>query len=418
MAVVGDDLWVAGMGEDRIWRVAIGGGKACHVVRRERRRHVRVVTEVNRGPGTLKTLRCCLVLPVDKPGQRIVGDIRFEPKPLKVEVDERGQRVARYEAANIPPGGHFQMAWSAEVEFEVRRWAVFPEQAGTLADVPQSIRDLYTRKARRYSMDAAVVRQAAREAVAGETELFWQVRSIHDYVIRRLRYVSPGWRPAAEGLTRGTGVCDDYASLLVALCRLNGIPARVMIGQNHVSAEVYFPGIGHWFPIDPTADDTPGVALWPRCRAFGLSSRIITHIENDAAPGFWKPTWQSDRPGTRVVSQVGELVVPADRPAGPVFSGISRIEDKGRGKPLLVEWPPAFDADGHLPLRYEVYLLPSAAPARDAKPTLTTAETRCELSGLKSGSACFVRVVPVNAKGRRHAAALQDVAFARRIRKK
>ena len=69
IALDGDALWIAGMDEKRIWRVPIGGGKTRHVVRREVRRHVRVITEVNRGPGTLKTLRCCLVLPVEKPGQ-------------------------------------------------------------------------------------------------------------------------------------------------------------------------------------------------------------------------------------------------------------------------------------------------------------------------------------------------------------
>ena len=418
VALDGDALWVAGMDEGRLWRVPIGGGKARHVVRRETRRHVRVVTEVNRGPGTLTKLACCLVLPVDKPGQRIVGDVQFQPKPLKVEVDERGQRVARYEAANVPPGGHVQMAWSAVIEFEAYRWTLFPEHAGKLSDVPKPIRTLYTRNAPRYTMDHAAVRLAAREAVGSETELFWQARAVHDYVLDRLSYVSPGWRPAAVGLLRGSGVCDDYSSLFVALCRANGIPARVMIGQNHVSAEVYFPGIGAWFPLDPTADDKPGAALWPRCHAFGLSSRIITHIENDADPAFWKPKFESGRPRTRVTSHVGERVVPRDTPPGPVFSGILNLEDKGTGKPLVLEWAPAYEADGHLPVRYEVCLVPSTAPVDAARATKTVAATRCELDGLKSGATYCVRVVPVSSTGQRMAAALRDAGFVRQIRKR
>jgi len=417
IALDGDALWVAGMDEPSIWRVPIGGGKACHVVRRERRRHVRVVTEINRGPGILKTLRCCLVLPVDKPGQRIVGDIQFEPKPLKVEVDDRGQRVARYEAKDIPPGGLFQAAWCAEIDFEVRRWTVFPEQAGTLADVPAAIREVYTRKAKRYTMDHPAVRQAAREAVGDETELFWQARAIHDYVLGRLRYVSPGWRPAAEGLVRGTGVCDDYANLFVALCRCNGIPARLMIGQNHVSAEVYLPGVPCWLPLDPTANDKPGAALWPRCHSFGLSSRVITHIEDDADPEFWKPKWEGDGRAS-VTSHVGELVVPKDQAPGPVFSGIFRAVDKGEGQPLVLEWAPAYDPDGHAPIRYEVCLVPSRAAVKAAQPTLTTERTRCELKGLKAGMTYCIRVVPINAKGHRFAPALRDEGFLRQVRKR
>ena len=48
--------------------------------------------------------------------------------------------------------------------------------------------------------------------------------------------------PAPGGDPPGIGICDDYSSVFVGMCRATGIPARVMIGSNHVSAEVYFPG--------------------------------------------------------------------------------------------------------------------------------------------------------------------------------
>ena len=418
IALDGDTLWVAGMNEDRIWRVAIGGGRARHVVRREVRRHVRVVTEVNDGAEALREMRCCLVLPVDKPGQRIVGAIQFQPEPLKVEVDERGQRVARYVAKDVPPGGYFQASWAAEIEFEVFRWAVFPEQAGRLEDVPRAIRDAYTVKAQRYSMDHPAVRLAAQEAVGGEPQLYWQVRAIHDDVLRRLRYATPGWRPAATGLLAGIGICDDYSSVFVGMCRATGIPARVMIGSNHVSAEVYLPGLAAWFPIDLTAGDRDGAALWPRCHAFGLSDRVITHIENDAEPDFWKPKDAAGRTAAHVSEHVGERIVTRGEPPVPVFSGILRVHDAGSSSPVVIEWPPAYDPDGNTPIRYEVYLAPSTAAVRPGEPALTTQETRCELKDLKSGSTCFVRVVPVNSKGQRFAAALQDDGFAREIRKR
>ena len=418
IALDGDTLWVAGMNEDRIWRVAIGGGKARHVIRREVRRHVRVVTEVNDGAETLREMRCCLVLPVDKPGQRIVGAVQFQPEPLKVEVDERGQRVARYAAKDVPPGGWFQASWAAEIEFEVFRWAVFPEQAGRLEDVPQAIRDAYTVRAARYSLDHPAVRLAAREAVGGESQLYWQVRAIHDDVLRRIRYATPGWRPAATGLLTGIGICDDYSSLLVAECRVSGIPARVMIGSNHVSAEVYLPGIAAWFPIDATADDRDGTALWPRCHAFGLSDRVITHIENDAEPDFWKPKDESGRTAAHVSEHVGERIVARGEPPGPVRSGFLKVHDAGPSGPVVLEWPPAYEPDGKLPVRYEVCLVPSAGPVKAAAPTLTTEETRCELKDLKSGQTWFVRVAPVNSAGKRFATALEDSGYVREIRKR
>lgn len=75
------------------------------------------------------------------------------------------------------------------------------------------------------------------------------------------------------------GYCDYYASAMVVLARLNGIPARLAIGyatgsldrttgqyvvteaQAHSWPELYFPGIG-WVPFEPTA----GLAL-PERRA-------------------------------------------------------------------------------------------------------------------------------------------------------
>lgn len=63
---------------------------------------------------------------------------------------------------------------------------------------------------------------------------------------------------AAEVLQSGQGVCQDYAHLMIALCRRAGIPARYVcgfmegIGETHAWVEV-FDGYS-WIGIDPTND--------------------------------------------------------------------------------------------------------------------------------------------------------------------
>ncbi|MEM2899429.1 MAG: transglutaminase family protein [Thermoplasmata archaeon] len=60
------------------------------------------------------------------------------------------------------------------------------------------------------------------------------------------------------------GVCQDYAHIMIAICRSAGIPARyvqgylVGEGETHAWVEVYYPGIG-WVEYDPTYNIIVGI---------------------------------------------------------------------------------------------------------------------------------------------------------------
>ena len=61
---------------------------------------------------------------------------------------------------------------------------------------------------------------------------------------------------AEEAVTLGRGVCQDYAHILLALCRLDRIPCRYIAGMipgegaTHAWTEIYDEGL--WRPLDPT----------------------------------------------------------------------------------------------------------------------------------------------------------------------
>lgn len=69
---------------------------------------------------------------------------------------------------------------------------------------------------------------------------------------------------AEEALSLGQGVCQDYAHIMIALCRMAGIPARyvvgMMSGEGYSHAWVEVCADGFWYGMDPTnnrmADDT------------------------------------------------------------------------------------------------------------------------------------------------------------------
>ncbi len=61
---------------------------------------------------------------------------------------------------------------------------------------------------------------------------------------------------AEEALSLGKGVCQDYAHILLALLRMDRIPARYVVGMlagegySHAWIEVY--SSGRWYGLDPT----------------------------------------------------------------------------------------------------------------------------------------------------------------------
>ncbi len=63
---------------------------------------------------------------------------------------------------------------------------------------------------------------------------------------------------AEEALAGGKGVCQDYAQILIALCRMAGYPARYVVGllpgegATHAWTEVW--QNGRWLGLDPTHD--------------------------------------------------------------------------------------------------------------------------------------------------------------------
>src|SRR5205823_3237131 len=76
---------------------------------------------------------------------------------------------------------------------------------------------------------------------------------------------------AHDTLERGAGVCQDFAHVMVAICRLMGLPARYVSGHllgegaMHAWVQVLLPVVGHragallWHAYDPTHNRMPGL---------------------------------------------------------------------------------------------------------------------------------------------------------------
>ena len=110
---------------------------------------------------------------------------------------------------------------------------------------------LYPNKYINFSSSSSCVKKAA-ELCAGETDDVEKIASIFTYLTDTIVYdkqlaatVKSGYIPDPDStLSSKKGICFDYASLFAAMCRSQGIPARLVIGYAepdiyHAWNEVY-----------------------------------------------------------------------------------------------------------------------------------------------------------------------------------
>lgn len=132
----------------------------------------------------------------------------------------------------------------------------------------------YTEPSSHSRWGEAVAKAARGRADALGDDVVSVVLGLHRLVGSSLSYTSGATYvgvPVEEVLACGAGVCQDYAHLLIAMCRSVGVPARYVSGylfarddatgedaaedaisvQTHAWVEAAVPGVG-WWPLDPT----------------------------------------------------------------------------------------------------------------------------------------------------------------------
>jgi len=103
------------------------------------------------------------------------------------------------------------------------------------------------------------LRQIAASLLASGTQGLALAQQINQWTHQALRYaheVTNIHTTAAEALALGQGVCQDYAHIMIILCRLCGLPARYVSG--HMLGEG---GTHAWVEVLLPAAETPELAI-------------------------------------------------------------------------------------------------------------------------------------------------------------
>lgn len=117
------------------------------------------------------------------------------------------------------------------------------------------------------SMGAEIWREAVDALPGGQRDVWQDTMAIGEHIHRNYKYTPLSTNVntrALEVLHKKQGVCQDFAHLMLGLCRTHGIPARYVSGYflnqhklpgeieaSHAWIEVYIPGYG-WKGYDPT----------------------------------------------------------------------------------------------------------------------------------------------------------------------
>jgi transglutaminase-like putative cysteine protease len=203
-------------------------------------------------PGPIEHLRHRLVVaPPPVYGDQVRLTHRLVASPgLRVtwESDAFGNRVAAVHAPHV----------EREVVFDYE--ATVLRSLGPAPQLDASwFADPRFRQPSALTYPSLALRAAAEALTAADDGSGRLASSINAFVSQHMRYVPDATNvatTAAEAFAQGTGVCQDYAHIMIALCRLCGIPARYVSG--HLLGEG---GTHAWLEVIETGPaGTPRVA--------------------------------------------------------------------------------------------------------------------------------------------------------------
>jgi len=254
----------------------------------------------NFGPGTVKTIDLYFAVPENRINQKLLKEPEYSVEP-KFVTDKWGQKLAHFHTEDLKSGEQSEIVETIYAETYDVRYFIFPDEAGSLNDIPQDVKDKYLADDSKYELDNPIIQNAVNEAVGDENNPYWVARKIYDYLISKMFYeMTGGWNTAPTVLTRGNGSCSEYSFVYISMCRAAGLPARyvgsiVQRGQLfamddvfHRWVEVYLPKYG-WVPVDPSGGDQTSPAA--QARYFGyLGNRFL--ITTQSGGGSEYLDWQ------------------------------------------------------------------------------------------------------------------------------
>jgi glutamine cyclotransferase len=314
----GENVWAVDYQRDKLYQLKIRDGEKYRISNSHKARITLTDQITNFGPGKILDADIHIAIPRDRANQSITSPPEFNPKVTDKISDKWGLETAHFHFKNIGAGETVTAEMTLEAKISEVRYFIYPEDVGSVDEIPQKIKDKYLENNVKFQYDHPVIQNALKEAIGDETNSYWIFRKIFNYLIDNMYYeMSGGWNTAPTVLARGNGSCSEYSFVYISMCRAAGLPARyvgsVVVRGDYASfddvfhrwVEVYLPHYG-WIPIDPSGGDNSRPA--DQANYIGhLANRFLITTEGGGGSETMEWTYNSNdfwtsEPKTFVVS--------------------------------------------------------------------------------------------------------------------
>lgn len=218
--------------------------------------------------------------------------IKITPKPDEIRKDDFGNMYAYYDATGMLPGERKNITIERKVVV-----STFVTDEPILARSNGSVtkdNKMYVEPQERIESNNEDIIKKANEITEGLTTDYRKASAIFEYVNTTLVYDTSETyanKGALSALKNNKGVCEEFATLFVALCRAEDIPSRVVAGYkveevnkvetliDHAWAEIYLDEYG-WIPVEPTVIYTINGKRFPYWNTF-CALNVANHIPTE-----------------------------------------------------------------------------------------------------------------------------------------
>ncbi len=215
------------------------------------------LTLVNEGSSAPAKQNLWVALIRDLPPYQHVQSMEVSPKDYQIVLDEYGNRYAEFDFSGQRAG----TTQAVGIDYQVTVNELAYDLSGCEGDVP----DEFTQPELHIESANPQIAALASELSRGKGTVCQKVRAFYDYIGNTLVYTYNGANWGAQAALGPMGAdCTEYADLLAALSRAQGIPARYFDGllyldkqtdalatTEHSWPDVYMPSVG-WVAVDPT----------------------------------------------------------------------------------------------------------------------------------------------------------------------